>query len=539
MKKALKNLERNIGGLKFAVFIISLFALAMTIGTFLESYYGTDFANRMIYKTWWFMFIQFLIFLSIIFAATLRLPPKKRLYGFYTIHSGLIIIGIGSLITYIFGIDGQITLASKETNRTVILSKDVLKATFPDEKKQFTYMLPYKAFSTNLNEDYEYLHFSDYLPFADTKTVFKNVGQKKDFGPFARTSRYLFKNAFAEAEVLLTLHPEASKEFQSTQVIGPLSMTYLPITLFECFKKNTPSKIIFWNSETAACFTPEEKHLDIKITSNHHRFIGLLGYAPTPLVFFPDNSPYPIDAHFRPIENSPIRTFSKIPFEKGAHLFLFGNQLAFFSKDSNTWHYEQFEKLGSKILLPWMGAEISLLQDETNRIPVTEPFLTTPIQKNGQMISGGTKAVRVTLFNQDFWVTNNAPLELSYDRKKIILEITKETINLPFELTLDQFKMDKDPGTMNPASYESFIKLFNGKDPMSTHHVYMNHPLKMNQFTLYQASYSQDDNGHYASTLAVNVDQGRPLKYLGSLMLVLGAIWHYNLNKMKAKGQKP
>jgi hypothetical protein len=95
--------------------------------------------------------------------------------------------------------------------------------------------------------------------------------------------------------------------------------------------------------------------------------------------------------------------------------------------------------------------------------------------------------------------------------------------------------MDKDPGTNNPASYESFVALFDGEKNV-THHVYMNHPLKQNGHTLYQASYSQDENGNYSSVLAVNIDQGRPLKYLGSLMLVLGSIWHYQLNR-KRKGQ--
>ena len=68
---------------------------------------------------------------------------------------------------------------------------------------------------------------------------------------------------------------------------------------------------------------------------------------------------------------------------------------------------------------------------------------------------------------------------------------------------------------------------------MTNHHGFMNSPMKHMGFTFYQASYSQDNAGNYSSTLAVNVDQGRFLKYLGSLMLVLGGIWHYNINKRK------
>ena len=80
-----EKIEKKIGTLKFAVIIISLFSIFMIVGTFIESYYGTDFANRIIYKRWPFMLIQLSIFLSIFFAAMLRLPPKKRLYGFYRV----------------------------------------------------------------------------------------------------------------------------------------------------------------------------------------------------------------------------------------------------------------------------------------------------------------------------------------------------------------------------------------------------------------------------------------------------------------------
>jgi hypothetical protein len=94
--------------------------------------------------------------------------------------------------------------------------------------------------------------------------------------------------------------------------------------------------------------------------------------------------------------------------------------------------------------------------------------------------------------------------------------------------------MDKDPGTNNPASYESFVRLHEEAGP-SDHHVFMNNPLKTQGFTFYQASYSELAQGQYSSTFSANVDQGRPIKYLGSLLLVFGAFAHYLLNRRKVK----
>ena len=317
--------------------------------------------------------------------------------------------------------------------------------------------------------------------------------------------------------------------------MGPLTFNYLPENLANCFEQQNPSGIIIWNSETAECFTPEEKRIPVKATSANNRFV----VAPIEekfVTFFPDFSPYPVDANFQVEQKSIVRSFSKKLFEEKPSLFLFGKKLAYYSKIDKKWVVENIELKGNSVSLPWMGAEISLIDHQEKLVPFNLPMATIPIQKNGTLIKGDIRAVKLEIMGKEYWATNYAPLSLIIGGKKTIIEVTKENLILPFELALSQFKMDKDPGTNNPASYESFLKLFSdGK--MSNHHVFMNNPLKHQGFTFYQASYAQDSGGNYSSTLAVNVDQGRTLKYLGSLMLVFGGIWHYNLNKRK-KGAK-
>ena len=526
------KVERFLGSLKFAVIIILLFSLAMIAGTFLESYYGTDFANRTVYKTTFFMLIQFGMLMSIVFAAFLRLPPKKRLYGFYVIHSGLIIIGIGSVLTYIAGVDGSMHLPPNEPTRSVMLSKDILKITYPDEGKQVSTELPYSAFATTIDDTYDSIRILEFLPFA--KGVFlwgDPINQYTHDAPI-HTSKYFFKNPFAEQEVLLTLHPEAGNEFQSTLTMGPLTFNYLPKRIVGCFEQSNPSGLFIWNVETAECFTPEERKIPVNITNSSNRFIAFK-LEDKIITFFPDFSPFPVDAQFQVDQKSKIRIFSKKIFEDKPNLFLFGDKVSFFSKEDKKWIVSTAVLKGKPVSLPWMNAEISLLEHEEKLLPFNLPTATIPIQKNGNLIHGDIRAVRLEIMGKEYWVTNYSPLSLLINNKKVILEVTKESLTLPFEIALTEFKMDKDPGTNNPASYESFIKLFSNGE-MSKHHVFMNNPLKFSGYTFYQASYSQDNAGNYSSTLAVNVDQGRPLKYLGSLMLVLGAIWHYYLNKKKA-----
>ncbi len=134
--KIYRKIELFFGNLKFAVVIIAIFAISLAYGTFMESYHGTEYANRLVYKSFLFMGIQFCMFLSILFATLIRLPPKKHLYGFYVIHAGLITLFLGSFITYQSGIDGSLTLAPNLPARQIQLSQDEFKIQLPSQVRK-------------------------------------------------------------------------------------------------------------------------------------------------------------------------------------------------------------------------------------------------------------------------------------------------------------------------------------------------------------------------------------------------------------------
>jgi hypothetical protein len=149
-----RKVELFFGNMKFAVVIITLFAIYLGYGTFMESYHGTEYANRLVYKSLPFMLVQFGMFLSILFATLIRLPPKKHLYGFYVIHAGLIILFLGSWITYQSGVDGNITLAPNLATRDIMINQDELSIQFPSLGKEVTVDLPYVAKPKNMDLEY-------------------------------------------------------------------------------------------------------------------------------------------------------------------------------------------------------------------------------------------------------------------------------------------------------------------------------------------------------------------------------------------------
>ena len=528
------SFEKWVGSLKFAVIIISLFSLGMVVGTLMESYYGTDFANRAVYKSVPFIIVQFFMFLSILFATFHRLPPKRRLYGFYCIHTGLILIGCGSLVTYLSGIDASLHLPPMTPTRDIVLQEDILQVSLPGEGRRITYTLPYSPFPARLKDEYPPLDIKliRYLPFSRKAFSLLEPEQPYPDKEDTDSSQYRIENPNISQDFWLSHHPEA-RDFEEHLQLGPLSISYLPPNFADCFALNNPSQVIIWNQSQQSCTTPEAKGVPVEKTQSGKRFLvfreGGVLYR-----FFPEVSPLPMDENFQIQSSSPVKVFSKRPFEKKPHLLLFGPKAAFFIKDEKKWSVRPLAIGGESVDLPWMGFELSLLQHEEKRIPTLTPEYVLPLQLQGKMVRGQQRAVLLSVKGKPLWVTDQTPVRLTLKGRVINFQVGKKIAKLPFEFVLDRFKMEKDPGTNRPASFESFVRVLSDEGP-EKHHIYMNNPLKRDGLTFYQASYSQDDEGNYSSTLSVNLDPGRPVKYLGSLFLVLGAIGHYNLNKRKKK----
>jgi len=516
------KVENTFGSLKFAVIIIMVFTIFMIVGTFAESYYGTEFANRLIYKKWPFMLIQLVMYLSILMATFKRFPFIKAYYGFYTLHLGLLLIFSGSFVTYYSGIDGNITLVPGIPSRSVELPKDQVKLSFGEGNKAFVMDLPESATKQELNVEYKGIKFQNFLPYTENITDW--VKSKQNY----LSANYTLSNDMVAQNFTLTNNPEA-KDFTSTLSLGPLSIHFLPDVLQPCFSKETSSKLIIWNANSESCFTPEDYKIEIKTTSKGNRFL-VVPYEGNLISFFPDFSPYPVNEKFQIQRDNPLKIFSKKLFETSPHLFLFGNGVSYF--EDGSWTTENI-KTDESLSLPWMGFEVTLHRVEKSLYPILRPKAILPIQKNSEIVKGNQRAIELEYENKKYYVTDSKPIVLRSNQDFIKVSLQKQKLDLPFEFLLTNFKMDTDPGTNNPASYESFIQLFSGKEGSQNHHIYMNNPLKHAGFTFYQASYFKTENSGHGSVLSANFDPGRPIKYFGSLILVLGTMWHYLIRRKK------
>lgn len=91
---------------------------------------------------------------------------------------------------------------------------------------------------------------------------------------------------------------------------------------------------------------------------------------------------------------------------------------------------------------------------------------------------------------------------------------------LPFAIALNDFQLERYPGSMSPSSYASEVTLLDESAGVKMpFRIYMNHILDYQGFRFFQSSYDQDELG---TVLSVNKDPGTLITYIGYFLLALG-----------------
>ncbi len=115
------------------------------------------------------------------------------------------------------------------------------------------------------------------------------------------------------------------------------------------------------------------------------------------------------------------------------------------------------------------------------------------------------------------------PRQVSIGSKELLLSYGSVSRILPFSLALEDFILERYPGSDSPSSFESLVRL---EDPekglTATHRIYMNHILSYRGYRFYQSSYDTDEKG---TVLSVNRDRlGTNVTYAGYALLFLGIL---------------
>lgn len=113
---------------------------------------------------------------------------------------------------------------------------------------------------------------------------------------------------------------------------------------------------------------------------------------------------------------------------------------------------------------------------------------------------------------------------LLVNNKKFVISLRRRSYKLPINIKLIDFKKINYRGSSKARNYQSLIEVTNklGRQKVL---IEMNQPFRYEDYTFYQASFSQENNRE-TSVLAVVKNKGRVFPYLASLVMCFGLLFH-------------
>ncbi|OBQ56627.1 cytochrome c biogenesis protein CcsA [Tamlana sp. s12] len=129
---------------------------------------------------------------------------------------------------------------------------------------------------------------------------------------------------------------------------------------------------------------------------------------------------------------------------------------------------------------------------------------------------GDNSKVATLLYREGFLPTKH---DIDFDDIQVTLSYGAESIITPFSIKLNDFQLERYPGSTSPSAYASEVSVIDG-DEVMPYRIYMNHVLDYEGYRFFQASYDTDELG---TVLAVNHDAlGTNVTYLGYFLMMLG-----------------
>lgn len=492
----LERLWKILISLKFAVVVIVLLAIALAIATILESKYDTRTAQYVVYRSVPFYLILSVFGLLILAVAISRIPWKKRHIPFLMAHAGILLILIGSAVTALNGVDGNLRITEGEVNSAVELDSQVLvfKRGEAIESIDFPWMPEFEArkFETRAFPKYG-VEVTKFIADAEMKLDFRPVSALPSpaASPAPKTAPAVqIKIVGAPVGGAPEIWLWSGDPGWSTQKLGPARFLV---------RREDQTDLA-----PAAGDEPEARMDFIATKKGELRFdaVSPRGERRSGSILLPVN------------KNGVFVSEEPVVVDPGWRMPIKIIVRKFIPNAANHVEYVPAKVKPQGGPIPAM--QIHLIGEGDH-------------PQSRMWLGLGDRADLVTSKGEE--------ISVGYFPKRLVL---------PFALRLQKFEMKHNPGTNDPSAYSSHVQVVDqlkgqggSLDTIPSHEISMNEPLKHGGYTFYQASFIPDFPRAVTTVLSVNYDPGRALKYTGSLFLVLGSILLYLMKLAQSRRNKP
>ncbi|EHD3123089.1 cytochrome c biogenesis protein CcsA [Campylobacter jejuni] len=488
----MKNIIKSIGDLRVSVVLFLLFALFCALATFIESAYGTPTAWAMVYDTFWFEYIQLLLGINLLCGMF-----RYKMFGLKKLplmifHISFLFILVGSAMTRYAGFEGILPIRKHTQNSLIESSKTSLRISAIKDGERYS----------AVNDRY-----IGNLPFANSFKLKLNLGDDQavlKYKDLILNAHYTYKeNNNSDPLLVLMLSQKGSQgvdvKFEKGEV-----------------KNIEGVNFAFMNDNVKAPFVKIDENLTLSSSENLH-FLSMLDGQN-------------LDLKIGEKANAKERRLYEI------------NDISFVVKAASLHAQEALE--GSNRPQDesfWLWFKSAWL--EVGRTMLISTFGEPQNWKNSLLLHFKDFALSNKNKNLELTGSNALKLELSYKNeskefyifeynKPIMIELADQKFfiswalsyeQLPFDIYLRDFVLDRYPGSMSPASYASEITVKNNNENFD-YRIFMNNVLDYDGYRFYQSSYDQDEKG---TVLSVNKDPGKIPTYIGYFLLCLGMFMNF------------
>lgn len=476
------------GDIKISIFLFLIFALFCALATFIESAYNTPTAWAMIYGSSWFGFIQLILGINLLAALFKYKMFNKKKIPLLIFHISFLFILLGSAMTRYMGFEGNLHIRENEKNNIIETSKSYIYiATLKDDKVYSASKSEYIATLPFVNN----FSFDLILPDEKAQIAYENlILDAKEI--------YIDDNNSAPLLSLMLSQNNESKEllFQAGDIenINGINIAFL--------NDSVPSPYIKIDKDLKLSADFDLKYMSMSDGKENILKANQKAQAKDLRLY-----------SFNDINL--VVKFASLHGKKTLEGINQAQDESFF-----TWFKNSWIELGRNALISLFGEakywNNSLLNNFKDFAQSTK-YMPTQLSDNA------INALKLKLSykgesKEVFLVEYNSPIRIDVAGQPFFLRWGPKGIEMPFEMYLKDFELERYPGSMSPMSYASYVEIDNA-DKKLEYKIFMNNVLDYQGYRFYQSSYDQDELG---TILSVNKDPGKIPTYIGYFLLTLG-----------------
>lgn len=537
-------LVRSLGSMQLMIFLLLLFAVASGAATFIESAYGTPAARDLVYGAKWFELTILLLIVNLTIMLFARMPYRRSQIGFVLVHISMIVILVSAGITRYFGYEGMMHIREGESSSTLFSSKDYLLLGDGETQAGFPVLL-WKAGPTakhgeiDLNGETYSLRATEFWPHYTERmqpdadgpatlafAVSEGEGGMNRQALSAGQSRRIGGTNFVfhagplpekegdtrYGELLLSIGDQSgrlgvTRDPARTATVGDFTVRILEFHADYARRNEVPAPESMGNPMVRIGIEgPGGASSERTLFAYYPDFSMDHGGAEDPFPGLHSTYDYGRRLELSAADGT-LRVRATFPVEKV--------DMASGEVDTVLPANEPFEltlrtlhRAGNLSIVPtqfWEHASMQPgLSDNPDALAAARVEVTGP---------GGERSEAI--------VKRGIPVPIRLGDRALELTYGSKLIDVPYRVQLDDFLLLTYPGSNNPASYESHVRLYDeaaGIDGRPVR-IYMNHPLTYKGFKHFQSSYDQDRKG---TILSVNHDPGKWPTYIGYMLIGLG-----------------